>query len=302
MRLGVLTWTWLVTVGIACANDNASIAVLENAGATVTRDDASDGKPILHICCNLLQVTPDVNRALKEIEVLPSIEFLGAGNTEISVETIRALQGKESLRRFSISFAKVSDESARLLGTLKSLEALELRTQNEISPKALFEIFQLGSLRELTLSDRQANDQILAELPKLGQLTALNLRSVFVTDEGVRSLRRIKNLRKLSLFAGANVTTQGLRQLAEMNLKQLDLTYSNVDDEKLKELRRLSGLKSLRLVNAAKVTDDGIPYLSELTELNDLDLANATLTKAGIEHLKKALPNCVIVYEVRQRK
>jgi hypothetical protein len=290
-----------IDINRTLANDAVAIAVLESAGAAIHRDDTVEDKPVVHVTCNLVEITPEFNRALKEVETLPSIEFLGAGGTEISVETIHALQGKKSLKEFSISFAKVSDESAQILGTLRSLQILELRSQTEISPKGMSEILQLTGLQELTLSDRLVTDETVAALSRFPNLSVLNLRSVFVSDEGLKTLRRIRNLRKLGLFVGSKVTSEGFKILAELNLTHLDLIYSNVDNEKLKELRRLSGLRSLRLINAAKVTDDGIPYLSELTELKDLDLANATLTKAGIEHLKKALPNCAIVYEARQR-
>lgn len=300
-RIAMAIAGWLLATGALQADDRAAIASLENAGAIVKRDESQQGNPVTQVTYNLRDVTAEGNRALKEIELLPAIEFLGAGNTEITTATLKALQAKKSLKRLAISFAKIDDDSAKILGTLASLEVLELRAQTTLTPEGLKEIFNLTNLRELTLSDRMVNDEVLADLAKLNHLAVLNVRSVFMTDAGINSIRRLKNLRTLRIFVGSSVSDEGLKQLAELNLRSLELTLSDVNDEKLKELRKFSSLKLLRLVNAVNVTDNGIPHLSELTDLKDLDLANASLTKYGIQQLKKSLPNCSIIYEARQR-
>ena len=82
----------------------------------------------------------------------------------------------------------------------------------------------------------------------------------------------------------------------ELQLTELEITYADITNDKLKSLRKFSGLKSLRFVNASGVTDEGIPSLSELTELNELDLSDAKLSKAGIAELKRALPKCNVQY------
>lgn len=291
----------LFFAGICLADDSTAIAALEKSGAIVKRDANRKGNPVVLVTCNLLQVTAETNAAFQEIEFLPAVEFLGGGNTEITAATLKALQDKKSLKQFSISFAKITDNCATLLSTLQSLESLNLGAQADLSPAGLKQLLNLPNLKELTLSDRLVNDQVLAELSKLTSLETLNVRSVFVTDAGIQSLKRIKNLQTLRLFVGSQVSDDGLMKLADLNLKEFDLTFSNVTNEKLRGLRKFSNLKSLKLINAAQVTDDGIPFLSELTDLKELDLADATLTKSGIQKLKKALPKCTVVYENRKR-
>lgn len=294
---GLAVFLWLGVVAAAAGQDGPAIEALEREGAIVQRVDSLADGPISVVTYNLRQVTDEGNRALKELFELPAIEFLGAGDTELQPATLRALQGKRSLKRLAISFAKVSDESAKLLGTLRSLDVLELRAQVDIHPKLVGEVFNLTNLKELTLSDRLADDPAMEELRRMTHLKSLTVRSIFVSDAGLASLRHVKSVRSLKILLGPKVTEEGVRHLAEMDLTDLDITYLNVSDTELKALRKFSGLKGLRLVSAAKVTDEAVPFLSELTELKRLELADAKLSKAGITQLERALPNCKIAYD-----
>ena len=281
------------------ADEDAAIRVLMASGATVERDETRDGKPIRFVSCNLRQVTDDEIEALKELENLPSIQFLGAGDAEISVKTLQALQRKPALKQFSISYAKIGDEAARTLGTLNSLTSLDLKVQIECSPAGLGEILKLKGLRELTLSDRLVNDESLANVGKQSSLQVLNLRSLFISDRGLAELRKLQNLQTLRLFLGKDVTRDGLLQLASVPVKDLEITYFNASDAEIKELRKLNGLKILKLINARKVTGASIPYFSELSELKELDIGGGQLTKEQLEELKQVLPKCKIT-ESRQ--
>lgn len=293
--VGCLVWSQV------WADDSAAIKTLEKGGAIVKRDESVAGKPVLSVTYNLLDVTETGIRALKEIEELPTIEFAGAGNTEITPATLRALQGKPSLKSLSISFAKISDESAKILATLRSLEVLELRAQVDISPVATNEILQLTRLKELSISDRIVSDSLLVEIAKLPNLKKLSVRSVFMTNAGIKALHHYPNLNSLTIFAGSAITDDGIRSLSELSLTSLELTYSDVTNEKLKALRKFGGLKSMTLMNAVAVNDEAIPYLAELTELKELNLADASLTKAGLQQLKQSLPKCNVVIDARKR-
>ena len=188
-----------------------------------------------------------------------------------------------------------------MLGTLKSLEVLELRTQVELSPSGFRELLNLSNLQELTLSDRLANDNSMEDLSKLPAVKVLTVRSVFVTDQGIGFLKRLTHLQTLRILLSSQITEVGIRHLAELSLKELDLTYSDASDEKLKSLRKLSGLKNLRLTNAIRVTDESVSYFTELRDLKTLDLADAKLTKAGISQLEKSLPQCKVNYDAIPR-
>ena len=288
--------TYLLSVTFVAASDLDAIKTLQRSGAIVERDETDDEAPASKVTLNLLSVTAEGIRAIKELEELPAIEFQGIGSSELGVSTLRALQGKSSLERFAIANAKISDDAAKILGTLSSLRALELRSQIEMSPAGFQHIAKLTNLKELALSDRLVSDAAIAGLTAFPGLKILSLRSVFITDAGLASLKRLQNLKTLRIFIGPQISEAGIRELMELQLTELEITYADITNDKLKSLRKFSGLKSMRFVNASGVTDDGIPSLSELTELNELDLSDAKLTKAGIAELKRALPKCNVQY------
>lgn len=293
-RYLLLLATWLGLALNTKAADRDPVAELEAAGATIQRDLSVKSRPVLLVRYNLRQVTDTGNLALKELEELPAIEFLGSGDTELTPMTLNALRGKSSLKRMSIAYAKISDESAKILATLRSLETLELQSQIDMSRQAFHEILKLRNLKELMISDRLFNDEVIDDLKNLPFLKTLSIRSLFVSDDNLASLREMTNLSTLRIFVGERVTLDGLRTLASMRLKQLDLTYFHANITGLKEIRKAEKLERLRLVDARKVNDDTIPILSEMSDLKELEIVGAKFTKAGSKELKNSLPKCKI--------
>ena len=286
---------WGLITSFAVANEERTIRALVTAGATVERDESQPEKPVIVVKYNLRDVSDRGIKALAELEKLPAIEFIGSGDTEITVSTLRALQGKSSLKRFAISNAKVSDESAKALGALQSLNILSLKSQIECSPHAVEEIFELKHLKELTLSDRLVNDHVLNQVSKLPDLKVLNVRSVFVTDQGLDSLSQLTGLKTLRIFLGPDVTRVGLRHLGAIHLTQLEITYFNVSDVEIKELSKLSSITALRLLNVKKMTEAVLPDLAEMKGLKELEIVGGNLTKANVTSLKKKLPGCIVI-------
>lgn len=294
----MLRWTVIAVCVFATSgawgDDESACHELKNAGATIVRDESQPGAPIRLVKYPLRLVTLQGLRALKEIEVLPAIEFIGSGGTEITPATLRALQGKPALKRLSISLARIGDDSARILPTLKSLEAVDLRSQVESSPVGLQELFRMHHLQELSLSDRLVTDEVLQDLAKLPNLRVLNLRSLFVTDAGLASLRRLHGLQSLRITLTENVTQAGRNQLAEMKLRYLEITSFNATDREIKDLGRLMSLRKLRLINAVNVTGAAIPCFAEMTNLKELEVLGATFSTSDVKRLKTDLPNCQV--------
>jgi hypothetical protein len=283
------------------ADDQSVLTTLKNTGAIIEHDDSKNDHPVTSITCFLRQITPEGLQALAELESLPEIIFIGSGDTELTPTMLKPLQRKRSLKRMSISFAKIPLDSAKIIGTLKSLEALNLKNQVELGPQGFEEVFNLAELQEITLAGRLVDDEVVVDLVKLRNLKRLTLESVFVTDKGILLLKRLDSLKSLRLHIGPDVTSAGVLSLSELDLTNLEITFLDADNDKLKDLRKLSGLKSLHMRNAAKVSDDGIPYLTELRELKELDLNDAMLTMKGIKELRSSLPTCKVVHDARTR-
>lgn len=110
----------------------------------------------------------------------------------------------------------------------------------------------------------------LADLaPVAQQVAALNLARTHVTDDGLKALEPLKNLRKLHL------------------------ENTKIGDAGLTHLKGLTSLEYLNLYGT-QVTDSGLAELEGLKNLKSLYLWQTKVTPAGVEKLKQALPKCDI--------
>ena len=127
-----------------------------------------------------------------------------------------------------------------------------------------------------------------------GELTKADLKKVrglyFVHDQltDVKGLEKLNQLTELSLVDNQLTDVKGLEKLTQ--LRNLWLYINQLTD--VKGLEKLTQLKCLYL-NKNKLTD--VKGLEKLDQLKVLFLdGNPALTKAQIDQLQKALPNCKI--------
>ena len=79
-------------------------------------------------------------------------------------------------------------------------------------------------------------------------------------------------------------------------LTELDLAGCTlVTDVGVRELRGLTKLKTLNLSYCTHVTDAGLQHCTSLTALSDLWLYGTSITQAGRNALKAALPALTII-------
>jgi hypothetical protein len=91
-----------------------------------------------------------------------------------------------------------------------------------------------------------------------------------VTDAGLKELKELHGLRKLSL-AGTRLVGEGLKELKDLkNLRELKLGQSTVIDAGMAGLEELKGLERLDL-SMTLITDAGLKELKELQNLQELD-------------------------------
>ena len=117
-------------------------------------------------------------------------------------------------------------------------------------------------------------------------------------DKDLEHLKGMINLEFLS-FSRTQITDNGLEQLSGLsNLLYLSLNEAQVTDAGVKHLKGLTKLERLRLSDT-EITDAGVEHLKGLTRLKYLDLESTHVTNEGINELRKALPNCEILWEPR---
>ena len=119
------------------------------------------------------------------------------------------------------------------------------------------------------VGDKIQDSQLALIQPVDQQLAVLNLSRTGVTDEGLKSVENLPNLRKLHL------------------------ENTKITDAGLSHLKNLKSLEYLNLYNTA-VTDAGMTDLQGLKNLKTLYLWQTKVTPAGVEQLKAALPKCEI--------
>ena len=123
---------------------------------------------------------------------------------------------------------------------------------------------------DLNLNGDHVDDGFLLQLQPLDQqIHTLNLARTKVSDDGLKAVENLKNLRRLHL-ENTKITDAGLTHLKNLtNLEYLNLYGTQVTDSGLSELEGLKNLRALYLWQT-KVTPD------------------------GVEKLKKALPQCQV--------
>lgn len=122
----------------------------------------------------------------------------------------------------------------------------------------------------LNLVGDHIEDAQLADLaPVADQIANLNLARTHITDDGLKALEPLKNLRRLHL------------------------ENTKIGDAGLVHLKGLANLEYLNLY-ATQVTDSGLDELKGLKNLKALYLWQSKVTPEGAAKLKQALPKCEI--------
>ncbi|NIP23049.1 MAG: M48 family metalloprotease [Phycisphaerae bacterium] len=219
---------------------------------------------------------------LAHISDMPNLELLCMhGIQDITDEGIANLTKMRSLRKLNISSSQVTDKGLAYLSQIKTLERLDLpQDQKGITDKGLTYLGTLPNLRHLAISRIHFNDpkmnkeyytdKGLAALANCRLLEELYIGSPGVTDEGMRQVARLTNLRKLMLFGCENVTNEGLSHLAPLkSLKHLHITHSKITIGGLSHLNKIPAIYKLVLHDIeqdhAGLNISGLRNLEELT-------------------------------------
>jgi hypothetical protein len=163
--------------------------------------------------------------------------------------------------------AHLSFRGKKLTEVPKGLEMLTQLTELWLDDNKLTDVRDLENLAKL--ESLLLSDNKLTELPKgLEKLT--QLKDLYINNNKLKVVKDLENLTQLTW---------------------LELSSNQLTD--LKGLEKLTKLEFLNLYNN-QLTD--LKGLEKLTQLGELELRdNPDLTKAQIDELQKALPNCRII-------
>ena len=118
-----------------------------------------------------------------------------------------------------------------------------------ISPDSFSNLKSLRKLHTLNLAGTKAGDKAVAALKEKRFLSFLEIGSKFLTDAGMKDLRQLYFLNKLTLRKEAvNISDASLASLTKLRkLTQLELYPTQLTHEAANELKELPHFKTLRV-------------------------------------------------------
>lgn len=234
-------------------------------------------------------------------------------------ELLAKLKTMPKLRELDIEGTKlITPAGLAHLAELPTLEKLSLYDMShdgaDLGNDATPILSQMKSLRELRISYCSLTDVGLHALEGMTQLTALNLSHNRLSDVGMKSLAGLTNLQSFDvsdlLTSGMRITDEGIKQLPQLkelrelslvglkisgknlafpHLQSLDLSGDLVTDAALDNIVQCQEMRHLGL-SWTRISDEGLKRVASLKELRSLSLTSKLITDDGIAHLTD-LPN-----------
>jgi hypothetical protein len=129
----------------------------------------------------------------------------------------------------------------------------------------------------------------VAEVPNL---VTLYVSRTDISDAGLRSLQRLKNLEYLDLTE-TRIDGRGLAALASLRIRTLCLSQTLLDPQSLRALADFPDLRSLDL-SETWLTDGDLPLLDGVRGLVYLNLMRTAVTAEAIDRLRRERVGCRI--------
>jgi Leucine-rich repeat (LRR) protein len=221
----------------------------------------------------------------------------------VNEKTLRNLQSLSTLKpddlygvHLSGSYSggpKLGDNHLAPLAALTGLKQLALANTN-VTQRGIQHLLGLKDLNYLEISSMALDDGALPYIAEISSIETLVLGSP-VTDEGLRHLAPLKNLKELFLWV-ENIRGPGLRHLAQLpNLRYLQV--KDVDekgrygfgDSALQYIKDVPSLRHLRIWPNLPITVAGIAHLAQCPQLEKLELGKLPVTDRNLSQLQ-ALP------------
>jgi beta-lactamase regulating signal transducer with metallopeptidase domain/protocatechuate 3,4-dioxygenase beta subunit len=201
-------------------------------------------------------------------------------------EALRAVKAFPRLKRLFLAKGQGTDEGLASVAGLKDLEILMIWDADKITDAGVKHLAGLTKLQSVHFDNGQLGDGALEIFARLPALKHLSLQGNAFSDEGLKHLEGMKQLR--SLWIGMNrkpITDAEVKHLAGLTmLEQLDLQGASLSDAAVTALKNLKQLRTLNL-NGPAITDASVKYLLGMTKLQQLGIWKTGLTQKGVERL-----------------
>lgn len=185
--------------------------------------------------------------------------------------------------------SSLTDADIDLISRLQDLKKLQILNCRMLNTELASKLFQLKSLKSLSLTNTVIDDDAVIGLVKaFPELTELDLSSnANMSSQVLKPISQLANLQSLLLIQNRlnEISTRRLSKLQE--LKVLDLRGNmEAGDMTLEVLSGLPKLKAFKHRSTA-VTDYGLELFSKNTTLENLLIQDFAITNASGQHLAK---------------
>ena len=219
---------------------------------------------------------------LSKLVTLPGLKHFSVMMAPLQDDDFPSFPADSTLKILSlIACKKLTDRSARVIGSLRSLEWLDV-SGTAFTDKGVKFLAASQRLKGLGLRNVRVTDVGMKDIALLSRLEHLDLGNTAITDLGLASLASLQHLRFLSL-SDCSVSGNGLRHMVgSQNLEELDLGYTELSDD---DINFISTFPQLRKLSLRSTRVSTMKRLRIKTQLHHLDLSGTAITDSGLAGL-----------------
>ena len=207
---------------------------------------------------------------------------------------------KERMNILKMDKTKFTDKGAETLKSYPDVTQI-LISETQTGDGCAYCIFQCQKVQRVRMASTALTDKGMKYFGSMQELKDLDVSSTAVGNAGVENVSAAPRLSKLNLYS-TKVDDGAIDAILKMpKLTWLNLDNTGVTDEGVAKLNQMKKLEFLHLGRTV-ITDASLATLEQLTTLKTLHISRTKITAEGAEKLKKALPDCEIVYFVEEKE
>ena len=251
---------------------------------------------------------------LDDLDKLPKLASVKLSGPDIKDDVLTHLSDIKSLRALTLGDTAITDAGLKTVAKMPNLEEIGLR-RTAVTAEGMKHLATMPKLKRIFAPLTNLDNDALAVIGKITTLEALDLQEVNrYTDEGVKSLSGLKNMKMIKLYGKNNVSDASLDAIKGWkNLKVLGLDRTGITDDgvaavlpnfplleevylhetvastaTITALSKLPKLRKTRL-RGTPLKNDDLQILAKSKTLQEVDLSEIFgLGDAGLEYLTAA--------------
>ncbi len=211
-----------------------------------------------------------------------NIKFMPPVGDPLTYDEIKILE-------WWIGEGAVFDKKLTDLKVSESVKPTLLRRYGlDTNPKAYYEMVNIAPLDSIVLINMEKNGFMVKTLGATNALLDIKFSGDHLTSEQLKSLEPASEHITWLSFAQTNITDEGMDTVAKFkNLTRLQLEKTNISDVGVAKLSSLEHLESLNLYGT-KVTNDCLPGIKKMNSLKRVYLWQTAVTSDATKTLEKS--------------